>query len=155
MLQASYHLLQTQRIPVFISCLQRINTFLLAISTFLLLSSAYVHSSFAHDALDHGRVSPAPTPPPFRSPASALSLSPFSYNSTNLISNFVSSSNTNTNNTYILGTLPTLFFLLFALEMLHMPGVLPRLRVHTVVYATLIVALGLFFAGLAGWGALI
>lgn len=106
-----------QKIPVFISCLQRVNAVLLSLGVYLLVSSAYVRST--------------------------LSLPPSSS-----ILTYTKS------NTPLRITLPLVLLLQFSLAVLHTSLVLPRIGVHTVVYAGSLVSLGSFFAGLGMWEAL-
>lgn len=105
------------KIPVFISCLQRVNAVLLSLGVYLLVSSAYIRST--------------------------LSLPPSSS-----ILTYTKS------NTPLRITLPLVLLLQFSLAVLHTSLVLPRIGVHTVVYAGSLVSLGSFFAGLGMWEAL-
>jgi hypothetical protein len=106
-----------QRIPVFISCLQRVNSIIFSLGVYLLVSFAYTCSTFAL------------SPPSDRDSAEKTNV-PF----------------------YV--TVPSVLLLQFSLAVMQTPLVLPRLGVHTVVYAGLLVSLGSFFAGLAVWEAL-
>jgi len=105
-------------IPVFISCLQRVNAILLSLGVYLLISSAYIRSTLA-----------LPSP---------------------LLTVFTQI----TTNTPLKITLPLVFLLQFSLAVLHTSLMLPRIGVHTVVYAGLLLSLGSFFAGLGIWEAL-
>jgi len=51
-------------------------------------------------------------------------------------------------------TFPIAVVVHIALAMLYTPAVLPRIRVHTAAYVSLLGALSVFFAGLGVWGAL-
>ncbi|KAF8660703.1 hypothetical protein AX16_001570 [Volvariella volvacea WC 439] len=131
------------RIPIFISCLQRINSLLLSLGFFLLLSSAYIRSTFSHPPL------PSPLPSSLDSVISSESHSISSH-----LPSLLHERSHVKSNTYLLATLPILFVAHLTLEILHTPMVLPRIGVHTAVYIALLVSLGSFFAGLAMWEAL-
>ncbi|KAK7045420.1 hypothetical protein VNI00_007673 [Paramarasmius palmivorus] len=112
-------------IPVFISCLQRVNSLLLSVGFSLVLSSTYMLSI---------------RPP--HTPARILEITSRPVESVNSAPNYLAIS-------IPLGILLQLF-----LYLLHTQLVLPRIGVHSVVYIGLLVSLGLFFAGLALWDAL-
>ncbi|KAF9497362.1 hypothetical protein BDN71DRAFT_1588300 [Pleurotus eryngii] len=116
------------KIPVFLSCMQRLNSVLFSLGIFLLASSAYLRSPLSTSTL-------LPSPP-------------------NIIPTLNGESEQNQTNKSLFITLPLLILIHFALSSLHTPLVLPHLGVHTVVYAGLLVALGTFFAGLGVWEAL-
>uniref|UniRef100_A0A0W0FMJ6 Uncharacterized protein n=1 Tax=Moniliophthora roreri TaxID=221103 RepID=A0A0W0FMJ6_MONRR len=111
-------------IPVFISCLQRVNSLLLSIGFILVLSSTYILS-----------VRPLVTP------AQVNQSTPPPVGSLNSVPNYLAIS------------LPLGIVLQFSLYLLHTQLILPRIGVHTVVYIGLLVSLGLFIAGLALWDA--
>lgn len=117
------------RIPVFISCLQRINSLLLAIGFTLLLSAAYIRSPFSSQTRNRPVVFP-PIPPHDMAGDDNKSSKPLEV------------------------VLPVVFFLQLFLNILHTQLVLPMIGVHTVVYIGLLMALGTFFAGLGMWQAL-
>jgi hypothetical protein len=114
-------------IPVFISCLQRLDSLLLTLGLTLLISSSYL-SSLAINPLPPRDPSHPTFPPRPDIPAAVLS------------------------------TVPAFIVVVFfhsALALLWTEPTLPKLGVHTVSYAALLVALALFFGGLATWGALV
>ncbi|KAF9463509.1 hypothetical protein BDZ94DRAFT_1360767 [Collybia nuda] len=104
------------RIPAFISCLQRVNSVLLTLGIYLVLSSAYLRSTIA---MTSGSITTSAK-----------------------------------NNTPLLITLPLVLLIQYSLTLLHTTLVLPRIGVHTVVYAGSLVSLGIFFVGLGVWNAL-
>ncbi|KAF5375414.1 hypothetical protein D9615_007916 [Tricholomella constricta] len=117
------------RIPVFLSCLQRINVLLLTLGLTLLLSQAYLRSTIA--PLSFFSLPPSLSlslskSPPQQSPAPRSDL-PLS----------------------ILA--PVCWAVHTALALLHTPLLLPRIGIPAVVYAAALVSLGAFFAGLALW----
>jgi hypothetical protein len=57
-------------------------------------------------------------------------------------------------NTPLFITLPLVLLVQYSLAIMHTPLVLPRIGVHTVVYAGLLISLGTFFVGLGVWEAL-
>ncbi|TFK62670.1 hypothetical protein BDN72DRAFT_776839 [Pluteus cervinus] len=128
------------RIPVFISCLQRVNTFLMSLGIFLLLSSAYIRSTIAYTN-DPRPAIPSSLLNTLDNPHSTLII-------TTPHGELIRS------NTYLFITLPTLFIIHIIFEIMHTPLVLPKLMVHTAVYIGLLVSLGVFFVGLGMWEAL-
>ena len=122
--------LSIQRIPVFISCLHRINSILSSLGICLLLTAAYMQSTFAVLALS----SSAPSPTPSTS---------FSKQHPGTASN----------QRLALTALPILVIYTL-LAMMHTPLILPRIGIHTFVYVELLVSLGVFFGGLGMWDAL-
>ncbi|KAF8176264.1 hypothetical protein BJ912DRAFT_987198 [Pholiota molesta] len=117
------------RIPVFLSCLHRINSILSSLGATLLLTAAYMRSTFAYHPPSPNLywLSPDPTTPaqPFRP-----------------------------SNTTLLITFPILLVVQAMLTFMHTPWIMPRLGIHTFVYIGLLVSLGLFFGGLGVWEAL-
>ncbi|KAF4586291.1 hypothetical protein EYR38_010566 [Pleurotus pulmonarius] len=116
------------KIPVFLSCMQRLNSVLFSLGIFLLTSSAYLRSPLSTSTI-------SPVPP-------------------NILPTPDGDLEQNQNNKSLFITLPLLILIHFALSSLHTPLVLPHLGVHTVVYAGLLVSLGACFAGLGVWEAL-
>jgi hypothetical protein len=51
-------------------------------------------------------------------------------------------------------TIPPILIIYTLLATMHTPLILPRIGIHTFVYVELLVSLGVFFGGLAVWGAL-
>ncbi|KAL0952674.1 hypothetical protein HGRIS_006918 [Hohenbuehelia grisea] len=153
------------KIPVFISCMQRLSAVLLSLGFFLLLSSAYILANppsatpptpTAPPSLIPWRTAayfnrhsqlPNPPPPPHILHASS-SLTP------SLHSNHDHDHDHTPTRAPLLATVAALVLIQLVLTVLHMPSVLPRIGVHTAVYVGLLVALGGFFAGLGTWGAL-
>lgn len=134
-----------QRIPVFISCLHRINSILASLAVCLILTAAYMRSTFAYNYSYNGR-SPAlrylqlffPPSPAFHPAIQPSNIQhPFRPSNYALIISF----------TVLLGV-HTVF------SVLHAPWILPRIGVHTFVYVNLLVWLGLFFGALGFWEAL-
>ncbi|KIM41803.1 hypothetical protein M413DRAFT_445020 [Hebeloma cylindrosporum] len=119
-------------IPVFISCLHRINSILSSLGITLLLTAAYMRSTFAyHPPLDMRYNPPTFAPIPITSP-------PF-----------------RPSNRTLLCTIPPILVVQTVLAMMHTPWILPRIGIHTFVYINLLVSLGYFFGGLGLWEALI
>ncbi|KAG8890452.1 hypothetical protein FRB98_008487 [Tulasnella sp. 332] len=114
-------------IPVLISTLQRLDSILLTIGLTLLLSASFL-SNLSHAS------SSSPTSP--TSPTTTIHKN--SYEAS-------------------IHTLPTFSILVILHTSLSVmwTELLPRIGVHTASYIGLIVSLGVFFGGLAGWGALI
>jgi hypothetical protein len=113
-----------QKIPVFISCLLRLNSIIISLGLTLLLSASYLHSSISRtDAL-----------PPH--------LLHFAVQKEQVI-----------HSTFYI-TLPIVVVLHLFLAILHTPLVLPRIGVHTSAYIGLLIGLGCLFAGLGVWEAL-
>ncbi|KAF8968856.1 hypothetical protein BDZ97DRAFT_1915913 [Flammula alnicola] len=124
------------RIPVFISCLHRINSILSSLGVCLLLTAAYMRSTLAFTSPPSGSFAPTfPSGP--GSSQQALLAHPF-----------------RASNKMLIITLPILLALQALLTMMHTPWILPRIGIHTFVYVTLLVSLGLFFGGLGVWEAL-
>ncbi|KAF9481582.1 hypothetical protein BDN70DRAFT_991745 [Pholiota conissans] len=117
-------------IPVFLSCLHRINSILFSIGASLLLSAAYMRSSFAY-------TSPPPSLFGLKLPNSVAPSHLFQPSNKTLII-----------------TLPVLLVVQALLTLMHTPWIMPRFGIHTVVYIGLLVSLGLFFGGLGLWEAL-
>jgi len=117
------------RIPVFISCLHRINSILSSLGICLLLTAAYMQSTFAIIA---------PSSPSPLDSISIVSLHPSKIAS----------------NQQLAITTPPLLIIYTLLAMTHTPLILPRIGIHTFVYVELLVSLGVFFGGLAVWDAL-
>ncbi|KAG9022958.1 hypothetical protein FRB95_013926 [Tulasnella sp. JGI-2019a] len=113
-------------IPVFISILQRLDSILLTVGLTLLLSSSYL-SQLSH--------------------ATPTSSSPISTTTTFQHEYYEAS----------IQTLPTFSILVVLHTCLSVmwTELLPRIGIHTASYVGLMVSLGVFFAGLAGWGALV
>jgi hypothetical protein len=112
------------RIPAFISCLHRINSILISLGSCLLLTSAYMRSSYSY----HPSI-----PPPSMVVASALH---------------------HPSNKALSITAPVLLVIQTMLTVMHTPWILPRIGVQTFVYVTLLVSLLLLFGGLGIWEAL-
>ncbi|KDR78338.1 hypothetical protein GALMADRAFT_138438 [Galerina marginata CBS 339.88] len=115
------------RIPVFISCLHRINSILSSLGICLLLTAAYMQSTLAYYPPFAG---PTPIPP-------TLGIHPFQPSNRSLALTF-----------------PPVLILQTVLGMMHTPWILPRIGIHTFVYLELLASLGLFFGGLGVWEAL-
>ncbi|KAG8907954.1 hypothetical protein FRB99_001462 [Tulasnella sp. 403] len=123
-------------IPVFISILQRIDSILLTIGLTLTISSVYLAQLANHSA-------PPPSESlPNSSPPSILVVHPESTPAE------IEAALTNTFPSYVVLTL------LHGSLALMWTEALPRIGVHTASYTALVVSLGVFFAGLAWWGAL-
>lgn len=118
-------------IPTFISCLQRIDSILLSFALTLLLSSAYVRGvaatspSQGHDLMSSSSII-TPTPQGDIVKQALIHALPY------------------------LGLVVAVHSVLALLWTLW----LPRIGVHVASYAALLVALSLFFGGLASWGVL-
>lgn len=125
----------TQKIPVFISIIQRINSILLSLGLGLMLASAYLSSSLSFPAPSSLIFPNDPSFPSFPHPQNA-NVPP------------------GTTNLPIALALPLLSFLHIALSILYTPMILPRIGLHTASYVGLIGGLGSMFGGLAAWGAL-
>ncbi|KAH9477084.1 hypothetical protein JR316_0011000 [Psilocybe cubensis] len=111
------------RIPVFISCLHRINSILSSLGICMLLTAAYMRSTFAytHPSTADSLVD-LPTADQY--PASNR---PLAY------------------------TIPPVLFVQALMSMMHTPWVLPRIGIHSFVYINSMISLGLFFGGLGVW----
>ncbi|KAG5638093.1 hypothetical protein H0H81_001860 [Sphagnurus paluster] len=117
------------RIPVFLLCLQRVNALFLTLGTALLLSNAYLHSTLAPLHF------PATVPP-----------------TTSSLSNALQNSNpTAPTNLPLALLLPLCWATHTALALAHTPPLLRRIGVPALVYATALVSLGAFFAGVGLW----
>jgi len=123
--------LYLQHIPVFISCLHRINSILSSLGICLLLTAAYMRSTLAYHPV------PNDVDPSIR----ALALLTLNHPST-------------PSNHLLAFTIPPLLLLQTVLAMMHTPWILPRIGIHTFVYVELLTSLGLFFSGLGVWEAL-
>lgn len=128
-----------QNIPVFISCLHRINSILSSLGITLLLTAAYMRSTLAY----HSPFDLRDDPPTFASiphgrGPSPLTTVPF-----------------RPSNRTLLYTLPPILVVQTVLAMMHTPWILPRIGIHTFVYINLLFSLGYFFGGLGLWEALI
>jgi hypothetical protein len=133
-----------QRIPVFLSCLHRINSILISLGVFLLLSAAYLRSTLA--PLPSGETSgDFEFINQFRYPPRTSSSIPIDNFKTTL----------HRTNRPIIITLTCVILVRLFLSFLHTTWVLPRIGVHTFVYVSLMVSLGIFFLGLGVWEALI
>ncbi|KAF9562887.1 hypothetical protein CPC08DRAFT_706404, partial [Agrocybe pediades] len=119
------------RIPVFISCLHRINSILSSLGITLLLTGAYMRSTLVYH----------PLPTNLRD----LGMSAFTMT---LTAPFTPS------NRLLNLMVPPLLVLQTILAMMHTPWILPRIGIHTFVYVGLLTSLGLFFGGLGVWEAL-
>lgn len=127
------------RIPVFLSCLHRINSILISLGVFLLLSAAYLRSTLA--PLPSGETSGDFE---FRYPPRSSSSSSIPFKPT-----------LHRTNRPIIITLTCVILVRLFLSFLHTTWILPRIGVHTFVYVSLMVSLGIFFLGLGVWEALI
>jgi len=122
-------------IPTFVSCLQRIDSILLSFALTLLLSSAYVRGVPATaPSQDHGHMS-------------------FSTSSTSVIITPASQADVRQALVHTLPALGLVVVVHSALALLWTMW-LPKIGVHVASYAALLVALSLFFGGLASWGVL-
>ena len=122
-------------IPTFISCLQRIDSILLSFALTLLLSSAYVRGVPATaPSQDHGHL----------------------LQSSSTVSIITPTSQADVIKQGLLHALPALGLVVVAHSALALLWTmwLPRIGVHVASYAALLVALSLFFGGLASWGVL-
>lgn len=118
-------------IPVFISCLHRINAVLNSLGTFLLLSAAYLRSPLAPPIPEHKH-----------------DLLLFKSLLVNVAAKYEPRTLLGLTVTVVLGCQ-------IGLALLHTAWSLPRIGVPTYVYIGLLVSLSLFFAGLAFWEALV
>ncbi|KAJ2930794.1 hypothetical protein H1R20_g6267, partial [Candolleomyces eurysporus] len=126
-------------VPVFISCLHRINAVLNSLGTFLVLSAAYLRSPLAPSIPDR---------PPIPSFSSE------NYSSLLQISRTLAGLTVHRDS--ILGlTAVAVVICQMGLSLLHTAWVLPKIGVPTHVYVGLLVSLVLFFAGLALWEVLV
>ncbi|TEB33735.1 hypothetical protein FA13DRAFT_1730007 [Coprinellus micaceus] len=120
-------------IPVFISCLHRVNAVLNSLGTFLLLSAAYLRSPLAPSV-----------------PERIHTFYPL-----NLLPHIVAEALKKQSRTLLSATLAGVILCQLTLGLLHTAWVLPRIGVATYVYIALLVSLALFFSGLAFWEALV
>jgi len=146
-----------QRIPVFISCLHRINSILASLAVCLILTAAYMRSKFAYDYSHQGH-SPSTSsalrylqlffpPSPTFHPAIQSSDHPLS-------GSFITRHPFNPSNHTLIISFSVLLGVHTVFSVLHAPWILPRIGVHTFVYVSLLVWLGLFFGALGFWEAL-
>ncbi|KAF9068843.1 hypothetical protein BDP27DRAFT_1448071 [Rhodocollybia butyracea] len=132
------------RIPVFISCLQRINSLLFSLGITFLLSSAYLRSTTTRTINPNDNLT-----------AVYGKRSDFTYFAP--LESFMwrwSLEITRGSNKALTIAVPLIFLVQLFLSLLHSQLVLPKAGVPTVVYIGSLVSLGLFFAGLGVWGAL-
>jgi len=134
------------QIPVFISCLHRINSVLSSLGVCLILSAAYMRSTLAY------------YPPLKLSELRDLRYWTVLFSSHRLQDNPTASSNTPhpfplSNHTLIIA-FPSLLLIQTLLSLMHTPWVLPKIGIHTYVYVCLLVWLGVFFGALGFWEAL-
>ncbi|KAF5353376.1 hypothetical protein D9756_008043 [Leucocoprinus leucothites] len=120
-------------IPVFISCLHRLNSVLFVLGSTLLLTAAYMRSSLSLD--------------PPNSTADRLGAS--------FVDAFHRHSSRSHGDIQFFITFPLLVVLQWVLSLLHTPQVLPRIGVQTFVYIGFMISLGVFFAGLGVWEGII
>jgi len=118
-------------IPIFISILQRLDSILLTIGLTLILSSTYLFQLSSSTTITSP---PSKQPPPLHPPHPPH----ITYEA------FIHS----------LPTFSVLIVLHTSLSVMW-TELLPRIGVHTASYVGLMVSLGVFFAGLAAWGALV
>jgi hypothetical protein len=109
---------------------------LLTLGLTLILGGAYLRSTFS--------LPPSGTTPPPFTDLSAAPLAPNSYAPTYPY--------TRSDRALIIA-FPAAVALHAALALLHTPPALARVGAHVAAYASLVVALGVLFAGLAMWGA--
>ncbi|KAF5324420.1 hypothetical protein D9611_004277 [Ephemerocybe angulata] len=142
------------KIPVFISCLHRINAVLNSLGTFLLLSAAYLRSPLAPPAPSHPQ-----SPAPFVSSSSSSLISSLSSLASTITTQRAPLIHhlfkKHTHTTLLGATAAAVVAAHLLLALLHTAWVLPRIGVPTYVYIGLLVSLSLFFAGLAFWEALV
>ncbi|KAJ3516302.1 hypothetical protein NLJ89_g1205 [Agrocybe chaxingu] len=142
------------QIPVFISCLHRINSILSSLGVTLILTAAYMRSTLVSY--------PPPGSPP---PTTSLSLRSFYSVIFNSGTPEPSDPSTTTSvssslhpfqpsNHALLLAFPGLLLIHAILSFMHTPWVLPRIGIHTFVYIGLLVWLSVFFGGLGVWEAL-
>jgi hypothetical protein len=112
------------RIPVFVSCLQRVSSIIFSMGLTLLISASYLHC-----------------------PISLSSLPPSAHTV------HVEDKTQPTNRSFYI-TFPIVLIIHISLSFLHTPLVLPRIGVHTTAYVGLLIGLGCLFAGLGMWDAL-
>jgi len=143
------------KIPVFISCLQRINSLLLSVGAMLLLGAAYLSTSTSSGSSESAPNASQLFFSSFSSPHSSIPIfslsSPHKYlmlarnNSSTLSPSSLPSP---------AAVLTPTIVLLVIISLLHTQLLLPRLGVHTVVYIGALLSLGAFFAALGVWGVL-
>ncbi|KAF9450525.1 hypothetical protein P691DRAFT_789092 [Macrolepiota fuliginosa MF-IS2] len=120
-------------IPVFISCLHRLNSALFVLGSTLLITAAYMRSEFS-----------------LKSPPKIFGMM---YDS---LADIQHEHWTRPHgNTQLLIASLIVVFLQWMLALLHTPYVLPHVGVQTLVYVGLIISLGVFFAGLGVWEGII
>ncbi|PPQ73807.1 hypothetical protein CVT24_007259 [Panaeolus cyanescens] len=127
------------RIPVFISCLFRINSILSSLAMTLILTAAYMRSTFA---------TYRPTTPPT---SSAISFIQYIIPSHPNISSITQTQPENTDDSFLIYAFVSLLTLQSVFGMMHTPWILPCIGVHTFVYVQLVILLALFFGGLGIW----
>jgi hypothetical protein len=110
-----------KRIPVFISCIHRLNSALFILGSTLLVTAGFMRSS--------------------------LSLPPFLHHP--LQEEFLEKRPSD--NTQLFISFSLVVFLRWTLILLHTPRILPRIGVQTFVYVGLLMSLSVFFAGLGVW----
>lgn len=138
---------ESQQIPIFISCLHRINLILSSLGICLVLTASYMRSTFAYDYS-----SPAGSSPKRDLRNSSFFPPPAWTNPTNqsrqVVHKFTPS------NRALICSFFTLLVVQTMLSVMHTPWILPRIGVHTFVYVSLLVWLGVFFGSLGFWEAL-
>jgi hypothetical protein len=125
------------RIPVFISCLHRLNAILSSLGITLFLTAAFMRSSLAY------QFTPDPhyNPPSFASAPLGGGLSPIP----------IATHPFGPSNRTLWCTLPPILVVQTLLAMMHTPWILPRMGIHTFVYINLLISLGYFFGALGLW----
>ncbi|CAA7262189.1 unnamed protein product [Cyclocybe aegerita] len=142
------------QIPVFLSCLHRINAILSSLGVTLILTAVYMRSTLVSY--------PPPGSPP---PATYFSLSSFTtiffrsgMPEPSSPSTTISASSAlhpfQPSNHALLLAFPGLLLIHAVLSFMHTPWVLPRIGIHTFVYIGLLIWLSVFFGGLGVWEAL-
>ncbi|PFH48844.1 hypothetical protein AMATHDRAFT_5426 [Amanita thiersii Skay4041] len=139
------------KIPVFISCLHRINALLLSLGFSLLLSAAYMHILTDSNKNSNKFQSITSEDHQLSSYASAV-ITSFSGPSSSFETPLPPPQHTPYHP--ILALFVTVLSLHFLLAIFHTPLFLPKFGVHTVVYMSFIVTLGTLFVALAVWGGL-
>ncbi|KDQ55978.1 hypothetical protein JAAARDRAFT_79508 [Jaapia argillacea MUCL 33604] len=159
------------KIPVFVSCLQRVDSMILSLGLTLVLSASYLRSPISNTLPNT----------PNRLPPSPFSISSYAFTLiTDILytfSSFFSSptpplsqnsiapsplkpsilplpSTPNRTNTPFFVALGLVVVIHWSLTLLYTSPVLPRIGVHSAAYVGLVVSLGCWFAGLGMWGAL-
>ncbi|KAK7448423.1 hypothetical protein VKT23_013686 [Stygiomarasmius scandens] len=146
------------KIPVFVSCLQRINSLLLSVGVTVLLGAAYLSTSTSSDSSESAANASQLFFSSFSSPHSSIPI--FSLPSSPAPHKYLMLART-TSSTLSPSNLPSpaavlapTIVLLVIISLLHTQLLLPRLGVHTVVYIGALLSLGAFFAALGVWGVL-